>query len=127
MPTTRRTPARKLPLKKTASRGAVVRKRAAAKTPAKTAAAAPAGLPEASVKVVLRFHLKNLNTSGQAVDDGSVLGDALSDLAVAGMSARALFKALSRRDIVRNGGTDKTWPAKWPELTVQSLAPKLAG
>ncbi len=125
MPTTRKSsatrqkPAAKAPLKKTVSRGAMVRKRAAT--------AATAGLPETSVKVVLRFHLKNLNTSGKAVDDSSVLGDALSDLAVAGMSARALFKALSRRDIVRNGGTDKTWPAKWPEMTVTSLAPKLAG
>lgn len=113
----RNKPAVKARLKKTASRGAAVRNQSGAAT----------GMPEASVKVVLRFHLKNLNTSGQAVDDDSVLGDALSDLAVAGMSARSLFKALSRRDIVRNGGNDKTWPAKWPELTVKSLAPKLAG
>lgn len=97
------------------------------KRPALGAAAtsAPTGLTEVQIRTILRFHLRNLGTSGQAVTDDSVFQDDLSDLAVAGMSSRVLFKAVSRRDIVRNGGQDKTWPANWLQLTPKTLAPKL--
>lgn len=117
---------RKLSMTPTRSRARAAAKAAPArKAAAKKMAAAPAGLTEAQVRTILRFHLKNLSTSNVPTTDDTVLGDALSDLSVAGMSARALFKAVSRRDIVVNGGPDKTWPANWPTLTVATLAPKL--
>lgn len=78
------------------------------------------------IETIMLFHLENLNTSGEAVDKDTVLGVALSKAAVAGMSARALFKVLTRRDIIVNGGTDKPWPADWPALTIRTLAPQLA-
>lgn len=112
-----RSPARAAATKKAPAKKAAARKMAAA--------AAPAGLTEAQVRTILRFHLKNLSTSNAPTTDDTVLGEALSDLSVAGMSARALFKAVSRRDIVVNGGPDKTWPANWTTLTVATLAPKL--
>lgn len=87
---------------------------------------AVADFPERKVKVILRYHLRNLSTSGSPVDDATVFADALSDLNVGGLSSQVLFKALSRRDIVRNGGTDRTWPGNWLELTVATLAPQLA-
>lgn len=119
---------------KTAVKTAAAKKVAANKvalsaSSAPVAAAAPAagsGLSLDKVKAIMRFHLKNLNTSGQPTSDETVLGDALSELSVAGMSARELFKALTRRDIVRNGGNDKPWPATWAKETVTTLAPKLA-
>lgn len=89
------------------------------------AAAQPAGLTEVQIRSILRFHLKNLSTSGAPTTDDTVFSGALSDLSIGGMSARVLFKAVSRRDIVINGGIDKPWPSNWLTLTVATLAPKL--
>ena len=71
------------------------------------------GLTPHKVKIILRFHLRNLSTSNEPVTDETIFKDALSDLDIAGMSSRTLFKALSRRDIMRNGGHDKKWPDSW--------------
>jgi hypothetical protein len=77
------------------------------------------------LKEVMRFHLVNLTTSGHSVDNDTVLGDALSKQAVAGMSARALFKLLTRRDMIANDSEDVVWPDQWHGLTINTLAPQL--
>jgi len=78
------------------------------------------------VEDIMMFHLGNLSTSGQPVDRETIFGQALSRRAVAGMSARALFKLLARRDVIVNGGQDKPWPERWVEQSVAGLAPQLA-
>lgn len=118
----RKTPSSKTLASKRASPARSARRRSAVAAED----AATSGLPESKVKVILRFHLRNLSTSGMPVDDDTVFAGALSDQAIADMSARSLFKALSRRDVVNNGGLDKPWPAKWLELSVGMLAPELA-
>ncbi|WP_338415247.1 hypothetical protein [uncultured Sphaerotilus sp.] len=85
------------------------------------------GLTTHKVKIILRFHLRNLSTNNTLVTDETIFKDTLSDLDIAGISSRTLFKALSRRDIVRNGGHDKKWPESWIDENISSLAPKISG
>lgn len=78
------------------------------------------------IEGIMLFHAQHLNTSNAPVTRDTVLGEALSAKVVVSMSSRLLFKTLTRRDILINGGSDKAWPANWPEQTIAALAPQLA-
>ena len=75
-----------------------------------------------SVEYILFSNLRAFRKRGYKVTPESVLGAALEEAKVSGISARSLFKDVSRYEIWINDGGKKDWPEKWLDFNCLELA-----
>lgn len=72
------------------------------------------------------FHLTNLNTTSNTVNENTIHSDVLSDKDGHGAAnSKNIYRACIRWTFKQNGLPDNPWPADWFENTVSYLASKL--
>jgi hypothetical protein len=78
------------------------------------------------LKAVIKYHLKNFNNEGVALNDQTVLNTVLSDSDGFGAAnSMAVFKAAIRWTFWNEDKSDPSWPATWMGHTVAELADAL--
>lgn len=77
----------------------------------------------------MKYHLKNFNDEGVAINDDTVHNQVLSDSDGFSpqTSSQSIYKAALRWTLNKAGHEDKAWPAKWMDMSVNELAAKLIG
>jgi len=75
---------------------------------------------------VMKFHLKNFNAEGVAINDDTIHNTVLSDSDGYGAAnSKTIYRAVIRWTMKRNGHIDKPWPSDWFSSSVKTLASKI--
>lgn len=75
---------------------------------------------------VMKYHLKNFNTTGNPVTNQTKHSDILRDNDGYGTAtSKRIYKGFIRWTLRMNGHEDKAWPQNWMDMTVAELAQKL--
>ena len=83
-------------------------------------------MTEAQLRSVMKYHLKNFNDEGVAINDQTVHDQVLSTTDGFGAAnSAAIYKAAIRWTLWNADHKDPTWPANWLSLSVKDLATKL--
>lgn len=74
------------------------------------------------LKEVMKFHLRNLSTTGVPINDETIHREALTEDGFGTANPRRIYKSLIRWTFHANNVPDKPWPPNWLDYSVANLA-----
>jgi len=78
------------------------------------------------LKEVMKYHLKNFNDEGVAINNQTIHNTVLSDSdGIGNANSKTIYRAVIRWTMIKNDHEDKVWPSNWFEKDVAYLASKI--